>query len=98
MESSRAFVDAYFSEQITEHEVSNEIPVGVMDGLFGPSKDKNFIAGRVFETATSYASDMVTKSDETGKALPLDKWVISSSRVASIAWDRFRAGNCSLVR
>ena len=98
MESSRAFADAYFSNQITEQEASDEIPVGAMDVLFGPSKDRNFIAGRLFQSATTHAYDLVIKSDENGKALPADKWIISASRVISIAEDRFRVGNCSLVR
>ena len=95
VESSRAFVDAYFSNQITEQEASTEIPFGVMDVLFGsPSNDKNFIAGRLFESATSYARDRVMKR----RFRPFNEWIADPSLTKSIAEDRFRTANCALVR
>jgi hypothetical protein len=98
IESSRAFVDAYFSNQITEREASFEIPWRALDVLFGPSKDKNFIAGRLFESATQYAKDQVMKWDANETALPPDKWITDPSRQKSIAEDRFRTESCSLAR
>jgi hypothetical protein len=66
IENARASVDAYFSNQITMGEFASEIPLGAKDVLFGPSKDKNFIAGRLFQSATSYATERVIRRDADG--------------------------------
>jgi len=46
----------------------------------------------------SYAKERVMRRDADGMLLPVDKWIISQNKIMSIADDRFRAGNCSLVK
>jgi hypothetical protein len=96
IENSRAFVDAYSSNQITKEDFWDQIPLAVTAALVGPSKD--FIVGRIFEAARSSANVTVTQYDENGKALPRSEWKTDPSLIKSIAEDRFFKENCSLIR
>ncbi len=80
------FIDALKSEKIKKEDISNEVPMGVLMRLEGPTPD--FMLGRVNEAALESVVENVFNAGETFK---LDK-----AREAT-AKKEFRKRNCQLI-
>lgn len=92
--AGRTFLAAAREGDIPNEVWQNHIPmyIGwiVRDG--GPSTD--FMLGRVFEQATSMASDDVIKNDAYGMELPADQWRFDKDLQNLVATNRYQSANC----
>ena len=95
VKAGRDFLEALKNGQISRETASNEVPVGVIGMLAGPSPD--FIVGRVFENATRDAYDQIV-SMENGLLLERPNWVMDEELRKMKAESFYQSHNCILVK
>jgi hypothetical protein len=95
VKAGRDFLEALKNGQISRETASNEVPIGVIGLLGGPSPD--FIVGRVFENATRDAYDQIV-SMENGLLLEHPKWVMDEELRKTKAESFYQSRNCILVK
>ena len=87
--AGRSFLSALKAGKISEKEFNDNVPVGAIWVLRGPSTD--FIIGRVYENAVEDAYNSIHRKD--GKELR-----ISDATEEILAKNKFTSKNCALIR
>lgn len=85
-EQGQKFLGALKAKKINQEDISQEVPIGMVMLLQGPSDE--FILGRVFENAQENALDEVFTTNNNFNPEDLQK---------SIAENKFRDNNCQLI-
>lgn len=93
METGRTFLEAVQSGSLTPEDATY-LPWAVLDAMIGPSRD--FILGRVYQSAKTEAEDRVIKLDAVGAPLPVAEWRTDPAQQRVIARLEFEAANCDL--
>lgn len=91
------FLKAVEAKEISEDEYKSNVPVGISFVLRGPTKD--FIAGRIYETVSTDASDEIVKEDASG--LPINdpnKWNMDKAHQFLIANNKYSKSNCDFLK
>ena len=92
--SGKQFIDAVNSGKISKETWQKTVPIyiGLVLHEGGPSVD--FLLGRIFEQATSIATDEVIKRSPSGLMLPENEWRFDSSLQTVAANNLYEANKC----
>lgn len=93
--SGKRFLAAVHAGTISKEEGDANVPFFVTLMLDGPSDD--FILGRMYEFASTYASDRMYKQDAKGQPLDVQDWVVDPKMEVFIAQIQYREANCELI-
>jgi hypothetical protein len=93
--AGQRFLAALEAGELSEGDVRATVPIGVILLLSGPSRD--FIIGRVFQSATGEAFESVVKENELGLPLPESEWLHDDDLIRSRAQLLHLQGNCDAL-
>ncbi|MBY5332163.1 hypothetical protein [Rhizobium leguminosarum] len=95
-DASTTFVEAVRAGKVSDNEMFNFVPGGIARATDGPSVE--FVVGRIYQLVVSNTFENVTQEDNSGKALPPEKWVADPFEMKGIAQTKYRAANCELIK
>jgi hypothetical protein len=98
LKAGRDFIDALKSGNISQEELHSTVPTGVTLLLNEPVPSADFLIGRVYAMAQSYAYDKIVKMDNSGLPLDVDHWVMDEKLQKIKAQSFYSKRNCELVR